>query len=146
VLTTTEATAPPAVRALKEFWLALGCSVQVMSPVEHDRVFAHISHVPHVLAAALVNASDREEMKLAGKGFLDSTRIASGPSSVWTDVLLANSESIAEGIDQVIAELSQLRQAIGKKDREDIAQLLETARKKRAALVKYKIRKKELLS
>jgi prephenate dehydrogenase len=116
-----------------------------MSPEEHDRVFANISHLPHVLAAGLVNASDRNDMKFAGKGFLDSTRIASGPATIWADVLLGNSSNIAAGIDRVIGELTQLQQAIREGKKERIEELLEAARKKRAGLVKYKIRKKELL-
>lgn len=146
ILTTTPATNPGAVRTLKSFWSTLGCAVQVMSPAEHDRVFANVSHLPHVMAAGLVNASDEDEMMFAGKGFLDSTRIASGPATVWTDVLLANRENIADGIDRAIAELSKLRTAIKGGKREQIERLLEAARRKRATLVKYKIRKKELPS
>jgi prephenate dehydrogenase len=146
ILTTTPVTDRGAVKALKGFWSTLGCSVQVMSPDEHDRVFANISHLPHVMAAGLVNASDENEMMFAGKGFLDSTRIASGPATVWTDVLLANRANIAAGIDRAIAELAKLRAAIKGGKREQIEQLLEAARRKRATLVKYKIRKKELPS
>jgi prephenate dehydrogenase len=98
------------------------------------------------MAAGLVNASDENEMMFAGKGFLDSTRIASGPATVWTDVLLANRANIAAGIDRAIAELAKLRAAIKGGKREQIEQLLEAARRKRATLVKYKIRKKELPS
>jgi prephenate dehydrogenase len=146
ILTTTPATDRGAVRTLKGFWSALGCSIRVMSPAEHDRVFANISHLPHVMAAGLVNASDEDEMMFAGNGFLDSTRIASGPPTIWTDVLLANRENIADGIDRAIVELAKLRAAIRNGKREQIEQLLEAARRKRATLVKYKIRKKELPS
>ena len=146
ILTTTPATNHNAVKALRSFWSMLGCSVQVMSPAQHDRVFANVSHLPHVMAAGLVNANDEDEMMFAGKGFLDSTRIASGPPTVWTDVLLANRENIADSIDHAIAELSRLRAAIKGGKRRQIEQLLEAARRKRATLVKYKIRKKELPS
>ena len=145
ILTATPQTDRSATRVLKEFWSALGCNVRVMNPVEHDRVLANISHLPHVMAAGLVNASDDEDMKFAGKGFLDSTRISSGPASIWTDVVLANRENIANGIDRAISELAKLRGAIRDGKRDQITELLETARCKRAALVKYKIRKKELL-
>ncbi|HSW00131.1 MAG TPA: prephenate dehydrogenase/arogenate dehydrogenase family protein [Sedimentisphaerales bacterium] len=145
ILTATPATDRPAMKLLKDFWSALGCSMRVMSPAEHDRVYANISHLPHVIAAGLVNASDDEDMKFAGKGFLDSTRISSGPASIWTDVLLANRENIAAGLDRTIAELSRLQAAIRNGQRDRITELLETARRKRADLVKYKIRRKELL-
>ena len=145
ILTATPATDRTAMKLLKDFWSALGCSMRVMSPAEHDRVYANISHLPHVIAAGLVNASDDEDMKFAGKGFLDSTRISSGPASIWTDVLLANRENIAAGLDRTIAELSRLQAAIRDGQRDRITELLETARRKRADLVKYKIRRKELL-
>lgn len=146
ILTTTPATDREAVRTLRAFWSALGCSIRVMSPTEHDRVLANISHLPHVVAAGLVNASDEDEMQFAGKGFLDSTRIASGAASIWTDVLLANQDNIVAGLDRAIAELSKLRTAIQGGRRQQIERLLESARQKRATLVKYKIRKKELPS
>jgi prephenate dehydrogenase len=146
VLTTTPATNRAALRSLRTFWSALGCSIEVMEPAEHDRIFANISHVPHVLAAGLVNASDNGDMKFAGRGFLDSTRIASGPPTIWTDVLMSNSENIASGIERTIVELQKLEKAIRGNAREEIERLLAAAQEKRAALVKYKIRRKELLS
>ena len=146
ILTTTPASDRAATRVLKTFWSALGCSIRTMDPVEHDRIFANISHLPHVMAAGLVNASDDDDMKFAGKGFLDSTRISSGPASIWTDVVLANRDNIAAGLDRAIAELAKLRTAIKDGKREQITELLENARRKRASLVKYKIKKKELLS
>jgi prephenate dehydrogenase len=145
ILTTAKETHRPSTGTLKKFWSGLGCHVQTMSPVEHDRVYANISHLPHLIAAGLVNASDWEDVKLAGKGFLDSTRIASGPASIWTDVLLANADNLADGIDRVLAELTRLRTAVKERDRKEIEALLEAARRKRASLVKYKIKKKELL-
>jgi prephenate dehydrogenase len=145
ILTTTPEADRRATSLLKSFWSALGCYVQVMTPADHDRVFANISHLPHVVAAGLVNASDDNDMKFAGKGFLDSTRISSGPASIWTDVLLANRENIADGIGRTIVELERLRAAIRDGRREQITELLETARNKRASLVRYKIKKKELL-
>jgi prephenate dehydrogenase len=146
ILTTTGQTNRSAVRMLKRFWSSLGCFVDTMDPAEHDRVFANISHLPHLMAASLVNASDRDDMKLAGKGFLDSTRIASGDSTVWTDVLLANDANLIAGIDRVMAELSRMQAAVRAQDRDALEILLDEACTKRASLVKYKIRKKELLS
>jgi len=146
ILTTTQDVNRSALGTLRRFWSDLGCYVETMSPAEHDRILANVSHLPHVIAAGLVNASDPRDMKSAGKGFLDSTRIASGPADIWTDVLLANTNNIVAGIDRVLAELSAMRQALKSEDRQTIHALLEEARSKRAALVKYKIRKKELLS
>jgi prephenate dehydrogenase len=117
-----------------------------MTPAEHDRIFANVSHVPHITAAALINANNNEELKFAGKGFMDTSRIASGPANIWADVLLTNANNTTKGIDKIIAELIKLKKAIKKENKREIEKLLEKARTKRAALIKYKIKQKELIS
>ena len=145
ILTTTQKTNRQAVRTLEEFWSKLGCLVKLMRPAEHDRIFANVSHVPHITAAALTNATNGREMKFAGKGFLDTSRIASGPANIWVDVLLTNTGNISKGIDKVIAELLKLKKAVDNKDKEQIEKLLAAAKKKRAALIDYKIEQKEII-
>jgi len=145
ILTTTKTTNRRALRALKEFWSALGCYVKVMSPAEHDRILANVSHLPHIIAAALVNASSAQELKLAGKGFMDSSRIASGPPNIWADVLLTNAKNTVKGIDRLISQLAKLKKAIRCGDRKRIEKLLEAAKAKRSALVEYKMSRKELI-
>lgn len=146
ILTTTDKTNRRAVQTLKKFWSELGSFVKLMRPEEHDRIFAKVSHLPHIAAAALINANSNEELKLAGKGFMDTSRIASGPVNIWADVLLTNSGNIAGGIDKTICELSKLKRAIKSRDKKRIEYLLGKAREKRAALIRYKIKKKELIS
>ncbi|MFZ2147015.1 MAG: prephenate dehydrogenase/arogenate dehydrogenase family protein [Sedimentisphaerales bacterium] len=146
ILTATKKTNRQAVQTLKKFWSRLGCYVKLMTPTEHDRIFANVSHVPHVTAAALINANSIEELKFAGKGFIDTSRIASGPANIWADVLLTNANNTTRGIDKVIAELVKLKKAMKKENKREIEKLLEKARTKRAALIKYKIKKKELIS
>ncbi len=145
ILTTTQKTNRQAVRALEEFWSRLGCLVKIMKPIEHDRIFANVSHVPHVTAAALTNATNGREMKFAGKGFLDISRIASSPANIWADVLLTNTGNISRGIDKVIAELQKLKKAVDNKDGEQIEKLLAAAKKKREELIDYKIQQKEII-
>lgn len=145
ILTTTKKTDRDAIKILEEFWSKLGCLVKLMKPAEHDRIFANVSHVPHVTAAALTNATNGKELKFAGKGFLDTSRIASGPANIWADVLLTNTGNISKGIDKVIAELQKLKKAVANKDREQIEKLLTSAKKKRAELIDYKIQQKELI-
>jgi len=146
ILTTTKKTNRQALQTLKRFWSKLGCSVKLMTPTEHDRIFANVSHVPHVTAAALINAKSSEELKFAGKGFMDTSRIASGPANIWADVLLTNAKNTTRGIDKIIAELVKLKKAMKKENKREIERLLEKARTKRAALIKYKIKKKEIIS
>ncbi len=146
ILTTTEKTNRRALQVLKRFWSGLGCFVKIMRPVEHDRIFANISHLPHMIAAALINANSNEDLKFAGKGFMDTSRVASGPANIWADVLLTNTKNASRGIDRVIAELTKLKEAIRGGNKAEIEKLLEKARDKRTTLVNYKIKKKEMIS
>jgi prephenate dehydrogenase len=145
ILTTTKRTNRKAVQKLEMFWSKLGCLVKFMKPAEHDRIFANVSHVPHVTAAALTNATDNKELKFAGKGFMDASRIASGPANIWADVLMTNIDNTSKGIDKVISELLEFKKAINSKNREQVEKLLEAARKKRAELIDYKIKQKEII-
>jgi len=146
ILTMTKKTNRQAAQTLKIFWSKLGCSVKSMTPAEHDRIFANVSHLPHITAAALINANNNEELKFAGKGFMDTSRIASGPANIWADVLLTNANNTTKGIDKIIAELMKLKKAIKKENKREIEKLLKKAKTKRAAMIKYKIKKKEIIS
>jgi len=146
ILTKTKNTRNASVQVLKRFWSSLGCCVKLMTPAEHDRVFANISHLPHITAAALINASKTEELKFAGKGFVDTSRIASGPANIWADVLATNAKNTVKGIERIISELEKLKRAINSADKKEVERLLEAARNKRAALIKYKMKREEIIS
>jgi prephenate dehydrogenase len=146
ILTTTKKTDRLALQTLKSFWSKLGCSVKLMTPKVHDRIFANVSHLPHITAAVLINSNNKEELKFAGKGFIDTSRIASGPANIWSDVLLTNVNNTTKGIDKIITELVKIKNAIQKGNKQQIEQLLEKARTKRANLIKYKYKQKELIT
>jgi prephenate dehydrogenase len=146
ILTATKKTNRRAVQTLKRFWSELGCRVKLMTPADHDRTFANISHLPHAVAAALINSNSSKELKYAGKGFVDTSRIASGPAKIWADVFLTNANNIIKGIDKVTAELLKLKKAVKSQNKKQIENLLDAAGKKRSAMIKYKIKKRELIS
>lgn len=98
IMTQTQTTDPAAVAAVRLFWERLGCTVEVMSPAAHDRILAMVSHLPHITAASLVNANRLEDLYLAGTGFIDTSRVASGPANIWTDILLTNKQGCLRGI------------------------------------------------
>lgn len=145
ILTRTKNTNRGAIQKLKDFWGKLGCRVRVMSPAEHDRILANVSHLPHMVAAGLLNANNNEDLKSAGKGFMDTSRVASGPANIWVDILMTNPKNCTRGIDGLIAQLEAFKKAIGSGDSAKVEKLLQSARKKRAALIKYKLRSKELI-
>lgn len=141
VLTSTKETDSWALQRLKEFWTRIGCNVKLLGPLEHDKIFANVSHLPHVMAAALLNANDDETLKFAGKGFIDTSRIASGPANIWSDILLTNVKNTTEGIDRIIAELLKLQKAIKAGDKKLVQETLERARNKRAAIINHQVEK-----
>ncbi|MHC4867606.1 MAG: prephenate dehydrogenase [Planctomycetota bacterium] len=138
ILTTTKTSNQRAVHKLRRFWSGLGCSVTLMKRSEHDRIFANVSHLPHVTAASLINANRAQELKFVGPGFMDATRIASGPANVWADVALSNTGNIIKGIDRVVGELLRFKKAIKNGNTKQVESLLERARSKRASLINHK--------
>ncbi len=95
ILTPTERTLTVQLKQAQAVWSRLDCDVVQMSPESHDAAFAAVSHLPHLLAFALMNAIQGQTqgaqfLSLAGPGFRDFTRIAASDSKVWRDILLAN--------------------------------------------------------
>jgi prephenate dehydrogenase len=82
-----------------DVWTALGCQVLKMSPEAHDAAYAAVSHLPHLIAFALMNAindqpNGKDYLSLAGPGFRDFTRIAASDAHMWRDVLMANRQEL----------------------------------------------------
>ena len=146
VITETAGTDEESKKVVMDFWKRLGCSIIEMAPAEHDRIFAKVSHLPHLTAASLINANDIETLKYSGKGMLDTTRIAGGPENVWSDIVMTNSANLVAGIEKVINELQRVKMAIQRQDKKSIEEFLARARNKRAAMMNYKIENKELES
>ena len=144
ILTSTASTNRSALAMLRRFWTALGCRVEVMTPARHDRIFAMVSHLPHITAAALINANNLNDLKCAGRGFMDASRIASGPENVWADILLTNRKNCDKGITLLIRELNKARSALRTGEQKKVENLLGKARAKRETLIRCKMRKGEL--
>jgi prephenate dehydrogenase len=135
---------PAAVDLVCRFWSRLGCKVRLMTAERHDRIVAAISHVPQAAAASLVNATPATDLAFAAKGFVDTSRIASGPAEVWSDVFLTNGPAVSQGIDRMMLELARLRRAIDRGDRKAIEAFLSAAADRRARMIEAKIQRKEL--
>jgi len=113
VLTPLEG-AEEALPLLQEFLRRLGAIVVELSPEEHDRIAAYVSHLPQLLAVALVNLVGGEErcLRFAAGGFRDLTRIASSPYGIWEDILATNAPRIKEALVAFLEELSRLGERI----------------------------------
>jgi len=145
IVTKMQGTDKESVETIKNMWSSLGCAVEVMTPARHDSIYSAVSHLPHMAAAALLNASEKGYINFAGKGFIDTSRVASGPANIWTDIVMTNRGNIADSIDMFIKELEKIRNAVDADDEDRVYELLERARKKREALINYKIKKRELI-
>jgi prephenate dehydrogenase len=117
IITPLQTTDSEAVDKLGEFWRRIGSSVSLMSVEHHDTVLAATSHLPHILAFALVGMlgradEQREIFKYAAGGFKDFSRIASSDPTMWQDICLANKQEIIPLIRQFQAELNKIEQML----------------------------------
>ena len=119
-VTPTDSSPADAVESVTEFWSALGSRVVNLSAADHDAICARTSHLPHVLASALVNAVLAKprtgENDFLGTGFRDTTRLASGSPEMWRDIALDNAEAIAAALNELQAEVAGLKEALDARD------------------------------
>lgn len=111
IVTPDERSEPGAVAAIGEFWAALGSRVMQVAPEEHDRIVALISHLPHLVAAALVNtvtASSPGAFDFCGPGFRDTTRVAAGPPAMWAEILRTNQVAVRSAVEALIEKLREM--------------------------------------
>ncbi len=125
ILTPTKQTSRDAQRRAEKFWKALGSNLAVLSPEKHDQTVAAISHIPHLVAAALVNhAVIFGDLDLAAGGFRDTTRVASGSPELWAEIFLANSEATSFQVNRLIAQLMALETVLKNPDKAAAKSLL----------------------
>ena len=102
-----------AVERLSRFVAGLGARPSIVSAEEHDRLMAFLSHLPQLTASALMDtvgsATRGEGLRMAGRGLVDTTRLASSPADVWRDICLTNADAIGDALDRLIQRLTQLR-------------------------------------
>ena len=136
ILTPTPEAHAEAVQAVTAMWQATGAEVLEMDVDEHDRILAATSHLPHLLAYALVDALARDDaageiFKFAAGGFRDFTRIASSDPKMWHDICLANSEALLARLDQLTDNIARLRQAVEQGDGETLMTAFSNAKHSR---------------
>src|ERR1044071_7092472 len=114
VLTPTKKTNRKALKKIEKLWRDIGARVEIMSPDVHDRLLGVISHLPHVLVYALVNALERAPLggidlkKYCAGGFKDFTRIASSRPELWRDICLMNRRALGRSLADYIRYLTRL--------------------------------------
>jgi prephenate dehydrogenase len=131
IVTPREDTDKSALNVVFEFWKALGCAMRTLSPQQHDEIVARISHLPHVVAAAVVNvvcSDGAQPLNFVGPGFKDFTRIAGGPDEMWTEICMENRHEIVRGLEQLIDELGKTRAALENADAIELRAMLKRAK------------------
>ena len=133
ILTPTERTYTTQLQKAQDIWTALGSRVTSMSPESHDAAFAAVSHLPHLLAFAMMNSITGQThgddfLSLAGPGFRDFTRIAASHPEMWRDICLANRVALLEELDRYRSQLDELHDILQRGDGAALEKTFDIAR------------------
>jgi len=136
ILTPLPETQEEAKKCISQIWESVGATVTSMEIQHHDEVLAATSHLPHMLAYALVDClasmQERDEIfKYAAGGFTDFTRIASSNPQMWNDVCISNRENLSKMLDQFSSRLEEIKSAIGDGDSDALLQIFTRAKSSR---------------
>jgi len=138
VVTPTEVSEPAAVKTVSAFWETLGAGrVVTLDPAAHDRAVAAISHLPHLVAMALVDAVDRFEpsaFDIAARGFRDTTRIAASDPIVWEEIFVANRDALGRSLVAFREALAELERLIAAGDAAAVRAAIARIKARREAL------------
>ncbi len=140
IVTPTPRTDPAAATLVRALWEGVGARVETMTPETHDAILARVSHLPHLVAYALVTAvAGRDEdgrtlLDYAGSGFVDTTRIAASPAEVWRDIALGNRPALGAALAEFRAALDALERAMASGDAAALERMLAAAAQVRQRL------------
>jgi prephenate dehydrogenase len=134
VVTPTRHNDEAKVARVEEFWRALGSRVVRMAPEEHDAAVAEISHMPHLVAAALAAATSRKHLPLAATGWRDTTRVAAGDVEMWRQIIGENRAGVLKSLDKFGKVLAKLRAAVESGDDARLVEILKAGRRIRDAV------------
>jgi len=138
ITTPQEQTRSDLLERVETNWVACGARVERMSAQEHDRIFAAVSHLPHLLAFALVHQvasqpDGERKLRFAGAGFRDFTRIAAGDPAMWRDIALANRSALGAELTQFRRHLEELQSAVDSGDASALERIFAQASQVRRA-------------
>ncbi|WP_144186771.1 prephenate/arogenate dehydrogenase family protein [Elioraea rosea] len=145
ILTPPPGTDEAAVAKVEALWRAAGSMVEVMEPAHHDKVFAIVSHLPHLIAFTICGTADDLEdesrqavLRFAASGFRDFTRIAASDPTMWRDVFLNNREALLEMTQRFTEDMTAMARAVRWGDNGYIEDKIERGRRIRRGLIELK--------
>ncbi|MBF0287971.1 MAG: prephenate dehydrogenase/arogenate dehydrogenase family protein [SAR324 cluster bacterium] len=143
ILTPTANTNAQALEKVRQLWSAVGSNVHEMTADRHDLIFGKVSHLPHLLAYATVEAigegDSPEILSFFGAGLKDFSRIAASSPEMWADIFLENQANLLNGLQDFSQILDEMRKAICKEDREVLVKLLTRSKKLRDEWISSKV-------
>jgi prephenate dehydrogenase len=131
IISPTENTDKTALDSITSLWKTFGSIVNLINPEEHDRIYAAVSHLPHLIAYEIVNtvaAIDSSYLAFSGQGFKDSTRIASSHPELWRDICILNRENLLEYVEVFKKNLDKVSQYLRAYDSESLERDFKKAR------------------
>lgn len=129
IITPTDKNSDEGLELVRELATILGVkNIFEMSPSEHDALVAYTSHMPHILALALVGAYSEGSEKIVGRSFLDATRVANINEKLWSELFLMNRDSLMEEIDKLIGELTLFKEKLDNNDKIGLEEKMKTAK------------------
>jgi len=134
VVTPTSSTPAGPLRRTKELWRSLGGRVTQMTAEAHDEAVAAISHLPHLVASALAASTPRGPLDIVGRGWLDTTRVASGDVELWRQIFGDNRERLLGRLDLFMNTLAEFRRVLVERDEPGLRRLLEAGKDIRDAV------------
>lgn len=131
IITPTENTDKSALEKVSNLWQKIGAVVEFMSADKHDKIYALVSHLPHLISFCMVNTvaeMDKNFIKYAGSGFKDTTRIAKSSPEVWRDIFIMNDKNILQCLEIFAKNLKEIKKMLSKKDSEGVKTFIEKAK------------------
>ena len=131
ILTPTAQTPPAATRRTEAFWKTLGLRTLQMTPADHDKAVARVSHLPHVMAGLLAMLPDDADLDVAATGFHDATRMAGGDPAMWRDILMTNRQVMVSVAKALGKDLERFIRLLDRGDDVAIEKLFAAAKRRR---------------
>ncbi|HKD37385.1 MAG TPA: prephenate dehydrogenase [Pirellulales bacterium] len=135
VVVTPARTTPKAAAAdVADFWSALGATVFMMSPEQHDAALASTSHLPHLVASLLAGVTPKADLPLTATGWEDTTRVAAGDPALWTQIFMDNRANVLKSLARFEKTMQKAKAAIERGDAKTLQRLLAEAKAIRDAV------------
>ena len=131
IVTKSPSTDVKALSKISGFWKSLGAKVSIMTPEEHDRAIAMVSHLPHIVAFSLAGAVPGNILKYAAEGFKDTTRVASSDPKLWADIFLSNRREVLRSARAFESSYKGLVKALSSGSYRQVVKILGRAKARR---------------